>query len=292
MANLYVLHQGQSNNGQLWISSYDGANWSQGGIPNVGMSDSPGAVDWAGNITVFHQGQSNNGQLWYAYSSNGTYWPGDNFVQNIGMSGSPSAVVYKDHLYVFHQGQENDGHLWYTVYDGANWSLDTPIPNVGMSGSPSAVLYAGGISVFHQGQENDGNLWYTYYDGANWGGDAQVPNFFDPPAPIMSGSPSAVVYNSLLYVFHQGRFNNGQLLYAVYNGTNWSLDTQIPNLGMSESPSAVLWHEGISVFHQGQSNNGQLWYTFSPDGNRWGTTQTDARVPGVGMSGSPSCVVF
>ena len=84
---------------------------------------------------------------------------------------------------------------------------------------------------------------------------------------------------------------DGQLWYTVSSdSTHWSQHTPVPNLQMKESPSAVLWQDGIAVFHQ--AGNGQLWRTFSPDGNNWGTTQTDAQVPGVGMSGSPSCVLF
>ena len=256
-----------------------------------GMSESPSAVLWTGGIAVFHQGVGNNGQLWYTYSD-GTRWGPDTHAPNIGMSGSPSAVVYNGLLYVFHQGANNDGQLWYSYYDGRNWSGETQVHNLGMSGSPSAVLWAGGITVFHQGANNNGQLWYTFSpDGKSWGTtqtDTQYPGSLG-----MSGSPSAVVYNGLLYVFHQGGHDNGQLWYSYYDGTNWSADTQVHNLGMSGSPSAVLWAGGITVFHQGFHDNGELWYTFSPDGKSWGTTQTDAQYPGsLGMSGSPTAVVY
>ena len=94
MANLYVFHQGQQNDGQLWWSSFDGANWSgEREIPNLGISDSPSAIGWAGGITVFHQGFGDDGQLWYTYSPNGAIWGEDTPVQNVGISGSPSCVV-------------------------------------------------------------------------------------------------------------------------------------------------------------------------------------------------------
>ena len=104
----------------------------------------------------------------------------------------------------------------------------------------------------------------------------------------MSGSPSAVVYNGLLYVFHQGSGNDGTLRYSIFDGTNWSADTPIPNVGIwsSGSPSAALWKGGITVFHQAASSN-LLMYTYSPEGKQWGG---DTSV-NVGMSGSPSCVV-
>jgi hypothetical protein len=100
----------------------------------------------------------------------------------------------------------------------------------------------GGITVFHQGSSNDGTLWYTYStDGTQWGTDTLVPNL------TLTDSPSAVVYNGLLYVFHQGAGNERTLRYLVFDGTDWSGDTVIPNVGMSGPPAAVLWAGGITV---------------------------------------------
>jgi len=282
MANLYVFHQGEDNDGQLWYSSNDNINWTTDTqVQNLGMSESPSAVLWAGGISVFHQGGENTpGSLWYSYFD-GTSWYPDTPVPNLGMSASPSAVVYNGNLYVFHQGWGDNGQLWYSVFDGSSWAPDTPVQNVAMSGSPSAVAWAGGITVFHQGP-GDGQLWYTYSpDGTNWGGDTLVENLG------ISESPSAVVYNGLLYVFHQGFDDNGQLWYSVFDGSNWAPDTPVQNVGMSGSPWAVLWGGGISVFHQGGDNNGSLWYSYF-DGTNW---YPDTPVPNLGISGSPSCAV-
>jgi len=281
--NLYVFHQGEDNDGQLWYSSNNNINWTADTqVQNVGMSGSPSAVLWADGISVFHQGGENTpGSLWYDYFD-GTKWYGDTLVPNLGMSGSPSAVVYDGLLYVFHQGFGNNGQLWYSSNDGTNWAPDTQVQNLGMSESPSAVLWAGGISVFHRGGENTpGSLWYDYFDGTNWYGDTLVPNLG------ISGSPSTVVYNGLLYVFHQGPNNDGQLWYSANDGTNWTADTQVQNVGMSGSPWAVLWAGGISVFHHGFGNNGSLWYSYF-DGTNW---YPDTLVPNLSISGSPSCVV-
>jgi hypothetical protein len=57
MANLYVFHQGEENDGQLWYSSNDNINWTTDAqVQNVSMSESPSAVLWADGISVFHQG--------------------------------------------------------------------------------------------------------------------------------------------------------------------------------------------------------------------------------------------
>jgi hypothetical protein len=82
----------------------------------------------------------------------------------------------------------------------------------------------------------------------------------------LTASLSPVVYNNL-YVFQQGERNDGQLWYSVYDGTNWSGDTQIQNVGMSASPSAVAWAGGILVFHEGQPKRPALVHVFL----RWHT---------------------
>ena len=201
MANLYVFHQGQNNEGYLWFSAFDGTHWSTDyaitnakGAGWVGMTAAPSAFVGDGSIFVFHQGYAENGQLWYTYTGDLLSWERDTQVQNVGMSGSPSVVFYKrstgyGFTYVFHQGGGNNGQLWYTVFDANGWEPDTQIQNLRMSNSPSAVAWAGGITVFHQGQMNDGQLWYTYSpDGANWELDTQVKNVG------MTASPSAVVF--------------------------------------------------------------------------------------------------
>ena len=295
VADLFVFYQGKGNSGTLWYTvSGDSINWNQHPpVPNLGMSASPSAVRWQDGIEVFFQGANNDGQLWRTFSADGNSWGTTQTnvqVPGVGMSGSPSAVVYNGSLYVFYQGLNNSGGLWYTVSaDSINWTQHPPVPNLGMKESPSAVLWQGGIQVFHQA--GNGQLWRTFSsDGNNWGTtqtDAQVPGVG------MSGSPSAVVYNGSLYVFYQGLNNSGGLWYAVSSDSiNWTQHNPVPNLVMSGSPSAVLWQGGIEVFFQGANNDGQLWRTFSPDGNNWGTTQTNVQVMGVGMTGSPSCVVL
>ena len=297
VADLFVFYQGKGGSGTLWYTvSGDSINWNQQPpVPNLGMSASPSAVRWQDGIEVFFQGANNDGQLWRTFSPDGNNWGTTQTnvqVMGVGMTGSPSAVVYNGSLYVFYQGLNNSGGLWYTVSsDSINWGQQPPVPNLGMSGSPSAVLWQGGIEVFFQGANNDGQLWRTFSpDGNNWG---TTQTNVQVMGVGMTGSPSAVVYNGSLYVFYQGLNTSGGLWYAVSSDSiNWTQYGPIPNLGMSGSPSAVLWQGGIEVFFQGANNDGQLWRTFSPDGNNWGTTQTNVQVMGVGMTGSPSCVVL
>jgi hypothetical protein len=65
MDYLSVFHQGIGQNGELWYSVFDGANWfADTLVPNAGMSGSPSTVVYNGNLSVFHQGIGQNGQLW------------------------------------------------------------------------------------------------------------------------------------------------------------------------------------------------------------------------------------
>ena len=206
-------------------------------------------------------------------------------------------------LSVFHQGINESGQLWYAYFDGKTWAPDVQVPNVGLSESPSAVaLPGGGISVFHQGINGSGQLWYSYYNGKTWAPDVQVPigNFSDLPISTLpgggisgiSGSPSAVALpGGGISVFYQVA---SILFYSYFDGKTWAPIAQlnIPGVrefGIAGSPSAVaLPGGGISVFHQGINESGQLWYVYY-NGKTWAP---DVQVPNVGMSNSPSAVVF
>jgi hypothetical protein len=61
----------------------------------------------------------------------------------------------------------------------------------------------------------------------------------------MSAGPAAAVFNNLLYVFHQGFGDNGQLWYNTWNGSKWVGDQQVANVGMSAGPAAIWVTEGL-----------------------------------------------
>jgi hypothetical protein len=96
------------------------------------------------------------------------------------------------------------------------------------------------------------------------------------------------VFNGMIYVFHQGGSENGQLWYSVFDGKSWEKDVQVPNTGMSGQPGAIVFGDTLSVFHQGWGNNGQLWYN-EFDGNSW---NGDTEIANVGISAGPSAVEY
>ena len=262
-------------------------------------------------LYLFYQGvggfldRGGSGRLWYQ-SFDGTNWYGEVEVPPVGMSGAPSPVIWNGRTHVFHQGAYENGQLWYSYLGDTNWSPDTQVPNVGMANSPvglgnlgvnspSAVVYPNiptlqnQLYIFHKGGLGEGELWYSVFDGTKWHPDTQVPN-----KSSSSNSPSAVVWNSLLYVFYQGGTDlvpDGQLWYSVFDGTKWHPSMQVPDVAMSDSPSAVVWNGWIHVFHMWAYQHPELWYSYL--GGTGGTVwQPDTRVPNVDMLSSPSAVVY
>ena len=79
--------------------------------------------------------------------------------------------------------------------------------------------------VFPGNDELDATLWYTVYDDAtgSWGPDTQLPNVG------MAESPSAVIWNGRLHVFHQGGYEDlvtplgetSLLWFSYFDGANW-----------------------------------------------------------------------
>ena len=169
--------------------------------------------------------------------------------------------------------------------------------------------------VFPGNDELDATLWYTVYDDAtgSWGPDTQLPNVG------MAESPSAVIWNGRLHVFHQGGYEDlvtplgetSLLWFSYFDGANWQPDTQVQTQTtlpfgytgiMTESPSAVVYGDDLYVFYQGVAlaeagqgpgylPNGELWYSVYHPGSGW---QPDTQVQdlGTGIVDSPSAVVW
>lgn len=101
----------------------------------------------------------------------------------------------------------------------------------------------------------------------------------------ITASPSAVVFNNKLFLFHQGAGSSGEVWYNVFNGTGWEGDKQI-SAGMTASPSVAVFNNILYLFFQG--NNGKLLYMLY-NGSNWAGYY---EVPNTSLSGSPSAVVF
>ena len=117
----------------------------------------------------------------------------------------------------------------------------------------------------------------------------------------MSESPSAVAWNGDLHVFHQGGYQNGDLLFAYFDGTNWHPDTLVQNVGMSGAPSGLALSPvtGTTLFAPSVAQvgtvsaiaatnaDGSLWYYWQQIGSsQWNAEQVSG--PGAIAGAAPS----
>ena len=76
--SIFIVHQGEGNDSQLWHNAFNGENWAgDQQVPNNGISASPSAVLFNGQLYYFHQGPGQDGQLWYNTSADGQTFAGD-----------------------------------------------------------------------------------------------------------------------------------------------------------------------------------------------------------------------
>lgn len=77
---IWVLHQGNENNNQLWYNVFDGKRWAGDVfVPNVGVSSGPSMVVWQSRLFVFHHSIAGNNELWYSVWT-GSQWLQDAYV--------------------------------------------------------------------------------------------------------------------------------------------------------------------------------------------------------------------
>ena len=197
------------------------------------------------------------------------------------------------HLAVFHQGVAQNGELWYARHGSTgDWWPDGQVPIDGMVESPSPVEYPQGkLYIFYLQVAT--LLSYSVFDGERW--DRNIV-----PDVDARNSPSALVWNRNVHVFYQAGHlvaPNANLGYRYMDSAgNWSSEQAVPGAELWESPSAVRfgpdYPDDLYIFYQNQAGGGQgqLFYA------RWSsavkTWLAPVQVQNVGMSDSPSAVVF
>lgn len=226
-----------------------------------GLKQSPSAVTYGDNIYVFHQDSDQRGILAFdGFAPNGDRF-GDKQVSGPAcMSCSPSAVFYDSKVWVFYQGPGNDGTLRYNIFDGKGWQGEQRVPGAGISESPSAVEYDNRLFVFYQGQGNSGAMWYSEFKAQSKGGQGVWSGTSQVPGLQMSASPAAVTFNNMIYIFHQGGGNRGDLWLVTYNG-RFAADDVVYDVSLSNSPGvvAVPNTKEILCFVKGQGGSDYLW---------------------------------
>ncbi|WIE52808.1 glycoside hydrolase [Pseudomonas sp. GM17] len=236
------------------------------------------------NLYILHQGGGASGQLWFNVM-NSTSWSGATQVNPQVLSASPCAVNFGNVIYSFYN---QGGQLWCNGNAGgaATWLPETQIPGVMLSGTPSAVVFNNEIYVFYQGASNNGQLCYVTYNPStsSWASPVWINSAGEV---LMENSPSAVVFNNVLYVFYQG-VGVSWCYNTCSDGSTWGGQVQ-PSIGGGEaSPSAVVYNDQLYLFYQGGDDWGVYYNIF--DGSSW---TPDAPIPDYPViSASPSAAVY
>lgn len=182
-------------------------------------------------------------------------------------------------LYIF---QANNGnvlsHYVYLSYTEAGGWWEYQINEVAgavMADKPSAVIFSGLMYVFYREYQSQA-LQYSTFDGSSW-----TVNLSILSAGIW-GSPAAVVFNSQLYVFHQG--NAHDLWYGVFDGNHWVVDQPAQNAGVWGNPTAAVIASKLYVFY---TNSAQVLCYSVFDGSSW-----QAITVPIAITGDPSVVIL
>lgn len=222
---------------------------------------------------------------------------------------APCLANYNNVVYLFYP---NGSSLMYATYSGTGWSTSaSTVPNANPAAGASAAAFNGLLYVFYQGGGGSSaspGLWYNAFNGSSWSNPIQVSGITmanssstcsptvtinvpltNIPVPAQYASaPSAVVFNTQLYVFYQNGNPDGQLWFTVFNGSSWIENKQVSSADVSCSPAAAVYDNDIYVFYQGGGKNGQLWYALF-NGSSWTSNQVSASA---GISSSPMAGVY
>ena len=77
------------------------------------------------------------------------------------------------------------------------------------------IVFNNKLYVFHPGYGQNAELWYTVADGTSWSQDQMIIGGDKSVCGGESGisqSPSAVVWNNVIYVFFQNGYGGGGLV--------------------------------------------------------------------------------
>ncbi|EFA85764.1 hypothetical protein PPL_00994 [Heterostelium album PN500] len=211
----------------------------------------------------------------------------------VGITDSPAYGQLGSTLYCFHHGYGVNHELWYTTStNGATWTADTQVIGVQMKYSPSVVMFLSSLLAFHNGSPNApaGTLHYVKATGSTVTGDTYV--YVPQPVYRIANSPSATVFNNLLYVAYQGGGieghpeGNGQLILASSTDgetNNWNFKI-VPGVTLTGSPSMATFNGKIYIVFCNTALGNGVYVTSSTDTNTW---TTPALIPNVQVSGDP-----
>eukprot|EP01132_Coremiostelium_polycephalum_P005493 gene5493-6844_t len=196
----------------------------------------------------------------------------------MGITYAPSLVQFGSSLYCIHQGYGFNNELWYSsTSDLVNWTPDAQVDTIQLTFAPALALFLGSIwAIYHGGTQSQGSLHYVKFNGS-WSTNSFI--YIPQTHYQITGSPTAAVFNNLLYVAYQGMYTGtGKVVLASTASDSylgWSFKF-VPGVTLTGSPA-------IAVF-----NGNGIYYVTSTDTNTW---TSPALISNTQLLDSPSLVV-
>ncbi|MFJ3368099.1 hypothetical protein [Pseudomonas sp. NPDC086251] len=281
--------------------------WTQFSMPDVLIAAPPSTYSTGDTLNIFYQAAASPGQLSYLVYD-GFTWAATGTLPVTGMTGSTANIRL--------QPSGNVGPSLFLFYNSSNASgsetsycqctfpvrmekVEAVSPAMGMSGAPTATVLNDTIWVFYQPDPGDGGVSYQYCSAPlaptladpqpswtpSWTEPAVIPIPMAPGYSDYSNNPSAVTFNSSVYVFNFG-FDGLTCSSFAENASTWNIVTiEIDGVpiynpqtsdGIGYSTSAVVCNGALYVFYPTPTDPGPFagppqylnWIT-STDGVNW-----------------------
>lgn len=290
-----AVYQGRGNDGTIWMTLRQSSQWVAHLRVPGGCSVTPSPVMYGGKLWIFYQGMGDCRELWFT-TFDGSSFSSSQQVPDVRLKGAPCAAVIDGRLTVWVQGTSRSVDLWcITLADPARmtWRSDLIPTANGIWNDPAVVPLPDSLG---------GGAW-VFYDRAmdNLGGRGSSGRIvrLDTKSGVTedvsvsaSGSPGAVMFNSSVYLFHEGKGGDCRLwstkLIPTDNGKGATRGggpgrVEAP-MRMSAVPAPVVDGGRLYVFTEGPGDNGELWF----GGSAYGT-HFDGNGPIAGVGCSTGC---
>ena len=278
----------------LWYAFHDGSAWHVETVDaagNVGMSPAL-ALNRAGRPCIVYceytTGECRN--LKYAWHD-GANWHIESIpsVGCVDLRYIPSLCLDdadRPHIAYYTENPTALNHAW---YDGSDWHVEqvAEATDGGVWGWPSLALDSSNRPHIAYRNADTGELEYVQFDGTSWRRTRVDRSAYPGQYPSMAlddaDHPHIVYYNGPpSYIA-----GDGDLMYASYDGDNWSIEV-VRSIGdVGRYPSLALDDEGRPNVSYRTSEEPRLvnfaWY----DGVSWTTTTVEDGRTNLGLVWAP-----
>jgi hypothetical protein len=214
---LVMVHKGEHSN-DLYLSSYDGRNWSgnktfhQVTSINPKSDEGVALVTFRDKIHMVHKGES---KALYHSVFDGKSWSGNKtFAESTPIkpesSEAPALAAFNTTLYMVHKGA-NSTTLYLSTFDGTTWSGNKTFKEAtGISPesahAPTLTDIGGRLYMIYRGASDD-HLYQTTFDGSTWSGNTLIESF-SGIAPASNERQASAAFRNKLYLLYKGAQSN------------------------------------------------------------------------------------